>query len=84
VPRRGQLHDLGNHEAMNLPGVRGWAARGLCREEPAGVGEKERTEWIARNGADSGAGSTMATFAGRTMAVAPGHHDRRNALLYGG
>ena len=56
----GQLHvTLGNHEAMNLLGhVRDVAPGELeayAAEEPAGVREKERTEWIARNGADSGA-----------------------------
>jgi len=56
----GQLHvTLGNHEAMNLLGhVRDVAPGELeayAAEEPAGVREKQRTEWIARNGADSGA-----------------------------
>ena len=56
----GQLHvTLGNHEAMNLLGhVRDVAPGELeayAAEEPAGVREKERTGWIARNGADSGA-----------------------------
>ncbi len=56
----GQVHvTLGNHEAMNLLGnVRDVAPGELeayAADEPAGVREKARTEWIARNGADSGA-----------------------------
>ena len=97
----GQLHvTLGNHEAMNLLGhVRDVAPGELeayAAEEPAGVREKERTEWIARNGADSGAKFDQrfpvgyfghrVTFApdgvyGRMAArAACGHHDRRYAL----
>ena len=56
----GQLHvTLGNHEAMNLLGhVRDVAPGELeayAAEEPAGVRERMRTEWITRNGPDSGA-----------------------------
>jgi Calcineurin-like phosphoesterase len=55
----GQVHvTLGNHEAMNLLGnVRDVAPGELeayAADEPAGVREKARAEWIARNGADSG------------------------------
>ena len=56
----GQLHvTLGNHEAMNLLGhVRDVAPGELeayAAEEPAGVRERMRAEWVARNGPDSGA-----------------------------
>src|SRR5688572_27655325 len=56
----GQVHvTLGNHEAMNLVGnVRDVAPGELeayAAEEPAGVRERMRAEWIARNGPDSGA-----------------------------
>src|SRR5262245_20365155 len=56
----GQLHvTLGNHEAMNLLGFLRDVAPGeieaYAAEEPAGVREKARTDWIARNGPDSGA-----------------------------
>jgi Calcineurin-like phosphoesterase len=56
----GQVHvTLGNHEAMNLLGhVRDVAPGELeaySAEEPPGVRERMRTEWIARNGPDSGA-----------------------------
>ena len=56
----GQVHVmLGNHEAMNLVGnVRDVAAGELeayAAEEPAGVRERMRAEWITRNGPDSGA-----------------------------
>jgi len=56
----GQVHvTLGNHEAMNLVGnVRDVAAGELeayAADEPAGVRERMRAEWITRNGPDSGA-----------------------------
>ncbi|HEX9773355.1 MAG TPA: metallophosphoesterase [Steroidobacteraceae bacterium] len=55
----GQLHvTLGNHEAMNLLGhVRDVAPgeiEAYAADEPAGVRERMRAEWIARNGPDSG------------------------------
>jgi Calcineurin-like phosphoesterase len=55
----GQVHvTLGNHEAMNLVGNVRDVAQGeleaYAADEPAGVREKMRAEWITRNGPDSG------------------------------
>jgi hypothetical protein len=55
----GALHVvLGNHEAMNLLGDLRYVANGeyavFAQEEPAGVREQRRTDWIAQNGAESG------------------------------
>jgi hypothetical protein len=55
----GQVHVvLGNHEAMNLLGFLRDVAPGeieqYAAEEPAGVRERMRAEWIARNGPDAG------------------------------
>ena len=93
----GQLHvTLGNHEAMNLLGhVRDVAPGELeayAAEEPAGVRERMRAEWIARNGAGlrreirralSGRvlRSSRDVRAGRSVRTlaaraARGHHDR--------
>jgi hypothetical protein len=50
---------LGNHEAMNLLGFLRDVAPGeieaYADQEPPGVRERERSEWIARKGPDSGA-----------------------------
>jgi hypothetical protein len=56
----GALHVvLGNHEAMNLLGDLRYVTVGeyaaFAQEEPAGVREKQRADWIARNGPESGA-----------------------------
>ena len=55
----GHLHVvLGNHEAMNLLGDLRDATTGeyaaFAGEEPAGRREKERADWLALNGPDSG------------------------------
>ena len=56
----GALHVvLGNHEAMNLLGDLRYVATGeyaaFAGEEPAGVRERHRADWVALNGPDSGA-----------------------------
>ena len=81
----GQLHvTLGNHEAMNLLGnVRDVAPGELeayAAEEPAGVRERMRAEWITRKGADSGAEFDKrfpVGYFGHQVALAPdGHYGR--------
>jgi hypothetical protein len=57
----GELHVLiGNHEAMDLLGDLRYVTVGeyaaFAAEEPAGVRERERAEWISREGPDSGPG----------------------------
>jgi hypothetical protein len=81
----GRLHlTLGNHEAMNLLGFLRDVAPGeieqYAADEPAGVREKMRNDWIARNGPDSGADFDKrfpAGYFGHRALLAPdGHYGR--------
>ena len=73
----GQLHVvLGNHEAMNLLGDLRYTVPGeyaaFAVDEPAGMREKPRADWIAAHGPDSGAAFDQ-TFP-------PGYFGHRAAL----
>lgn len=78
APRAGgALHVvLGNHEAMNLLGdlryVVGGEYAAYARDEPAGVREQRRADWLARNGPQSGPAFDQA--------FAPGYFGQRAAL----
>lgn len=77
----GRLHvTLGNHEAMNILGDLRYVTPGefasYVADEPAGLRDARRAEWLARSGPDSGS-----AFDQR---FPPGYFGQRAALAPGG